>query len=231
MIPTHKPPIPRDFETPPAPFRKQPRDDSKDEPRESQMPGMPNDVSESDSAGVALRRVHPVAGPRILDHVAVAAKPDVEAVEGVIKNRQPDAKQVPDPDDEREAGKKRNLLGICLGPAGGKRIGNKMLNQKCADRDRRRLRNAAAAAGRNAPVRLARRPRRVGCRPAVRIVLLSPRRRFLVAPKVNREPFIMLARDERSQGGDSSSAANLSKHQMKLNHQGHEAPPRKSLIS
>src|ERR1051326_1116637 len=53
-------------------------------------PGVPQDVSESDDSGPALRRVHPVAGPRIVADIRLAPIPDVEAIERVIKEGEPD---------------------------------------------------------------------------------------------------------------------------------------------
>ena len=47
---------------------------------EAQVPGVPDDIDKRDRARPALRRIHPVAAPRIFCEVAVAAVPDVEAV-------------------------------------------------------------------------------------------------------------------------------------------------------
>src|SRR5579862_1464521 len=59
-------------------------------PTEAQMPGVPHDVEEGDAAGPALQSEHPVAGPGIICDVTLAPEPDIEAVEGVIEDGQPD---------------------------------------------------------------------------------------------------------------------------------------------
>src|SRR5882672_10128761 len=64
------------------------------DPGKAHRPRMPNDVGKSDAAGPALRRVHPVAAPGIGDRVSVAAVPNVETVECVKRDRQPDPKQL-----------------------------------------------------------------------------------------------------------------------------------------
>ena len=60
---------------------------------EAQVPGVPHDVAEGDGAGPALEGGHPVAGPGIVADIALAAEPDVEAVERMIKDGQPDPEQ------------------------------------------------------------------------------------------------------------------------------------------
>ena len=49
---------------------------------------------ECDAAGPALRCVHPVAGPGIFANVPLAAIPDVETIQRVECDRQPDSKQL-----------------------------------------------------------------------------------------------------------------------------------------
>src|ERR1700693_2251838 len=46
-------------------------------------PRMPDDVGEGDTAGPALRGVHPVAGPGIFDRIPIAAVPDIKTIERV----------------------------------------------------------------------------------------------------------------------------------------------------
>lgn len=47
---------------------------------------MPADVDEGDETGVALERVQPIFDPGIGGDVGIAAEPDVDAVEAVVKN-------------------------------------------------------------------------------------------------------------------------------------------------
>ncbi len=77
---------------------------------------------------------HPVAGPGIVGDVALAAEPDVEAVERVVENRQPDPEQL-QIENERKAGEQFDLLGVRAGPAGGERVGDEVLNQERAYRN------------------------------------------------------------------------------------------------
>src|SRR4029077_14555950 len=63
-----------------------------------------------------------------------AAIPDVEAVEGVVENRQPDAKQF-QTYNEGEAGEQFHLLGVGCGAARGKGIRDEVLDQEGANRD------------------------------------------------------------------------------------------------
>jgi len=101
---------------------------------EAQMPCVPNYVEKNNSARPALGGKHPVAGPGIFGYVALAAKPNVEAVKRVIKNRQPNPEQL-QIEDEREARKQFDLFGIRGGSSRCKRIRDEVLDQKCTDRD------------------------------------------------------------------------------------------------
>src|SRR5579863_810318 len=96
------------------------------------MPGMPDHVKECDGAGPALRVVHPVACPRVIGDIALAAIPDVKPIERVVENRQPDAEQF-QAYDKREAAQQFDLFGISRGSAGREGIGNEVLNKKRAD--------------------------------------------------------------------------------------------------
>src|SRR6266478_8345619 len=98
------------------------------------MPGMPHDVEESDATCPALDGEHPVSRPGIVGNVAFTAKPDVEAVEGVVKNGQPNPKQL-QVKNKREAGEQFNLLGVSTRPSSSECIGNEMLDQERAYRD------------------------------------------------------------------------------------------------
>ena len=98
-------------------------------PAKAQMPGVPYDVEKSDAAGPALGSEHPVARPGIVGDIALAAVPDIKAVEGVVENRQPDPEQL-QIEHKRKAGEQFHLLGVCPGAPGGERIGDEVLNQK-----------------------------------------------------------------------------------------------------
>ena len=103
-------------------------------PQHAHGVNVPADVDEGDQAGPTLRGVHPVAGPRILGDVAFAAEPDVEAVNGVIEERNIDA----DPLEhlgEGKSGEELDLFGIGMRAIGGEGIGNEMLDQERPDRN------------------------------------------------------------------------------------------------
>ena len=98
----------------------------------SQVPGVPDHVEERDRAGPALRRVHPVARPRIRGYIAFTAKPDVEAIEGVVTDWNPNPEQFKK-EDERHATQELDLFCVGAGTFGGKRVRDKVLDQKQAD--------------------------------------------------------------------------------------------------
>ena len=95
----------------------------------AQMPGVPDDVEKNDAAGPALGGEHPVASPGVVGYIALAAEPDVETVQGVVENRQPDPEQL-QVENKREAGEQFDLLGVRPRAPGSERIGDEMLNQK-----------------------------------------------------------------------------------------------------
>src|SRR5207245_9981981 len=95
---------------------------------EANMPGMPAHIEEGNGAGPALRGIHPVAGPGILANIRVAAIPDIEAVEGVKENREPDAEQFQH-DDKGETGQKFDLLRVRRRTIDRESIGHEVLNQ------------------------------------------------------------------------------------------------------
>src|SRR5215470_11255454 len=98
-------------------------------------PGMPHDVSERDDAGPALRRVHPVAGPGILADIRFAAPPDVKAVEGMERDRNPYAEQLKS-GYKREAAQETHLARIRSRAAGCHGVRNEdVFEQECADRN------------------------------------------------------------------------------------------------
>src|SRR6266849_3181668 len=86
-------------------------------------PRMPDDVGEGNAASPALRRVHPVPAPGIRNRVPVAAVPDIESVERVERDRQPDPKQLKK-EHEGKIAEKAYLPGISIGAADGGRVGN-----------------------------------------------------------------------------------------------------------
>ena len=101
---------------------------------ETQVPGVPDHVKERDRAGPALRRVHPVARPGIRPDIAFAAKPDVEAVEGVVADGNPNPEKLQQ-EDEGDAAQEFDLLGVGAWALGGKRVRDKVLDQKQPNRD------------------------------------------------------------------------------------------------
>src|SRR5213080_4986686 len=68
-----------------------------------EMSGVPDHVEEGDGAGPALRSEHEIAGPGIIRNVAFSAIPNVEAIQRVIENGQPDSEQL-QIKDKRKAG-------------------------------------------------------------------------------------------------------------------------------
>ena len=61
---------------------------------EAQEIGVLHHVDERDDAGPALRGVEPVARPGIIGDVGLALIPDIDAVEAVVKDRNPDEEQL-----------------------------------------------------------------------------------------------------------------------------------------
>src|SRR5467141_2677270 len=101
---------------------------------EAQMPGVPDHVEEGDGAGPALRSEHEIAGPGIIRNVAFSAIPNVEAIQRVIENGQPDPEQL-QIKDKRKAGEEVDLLGVGSWTAGCKGIRDEVLDEKKADRN------------------------------------------------------------------------------------------------
>src|SRR5258706_3521286 len=86
--------------------------------REPHRPRMPDDIGEGNAASPALRCIHPVAGPGIRNRVSVAAVPNVETIQSVECDRQPDPKQL-QKKYQGKARQKSHLLCISLGSADG----------------------------------------------------------------------------------------------------------------
>src|ERR1700693_1893739 len=98
------------------------------------VPGVLDDIKKRDAAGPALGGEHPVASPGIIRNVALAAEPDVEAVKGVVENRQPDPEQF-EVENEGKARQEFDLLGVRGRAAGGECVGDEMFDQERADRN------------------------------------------------------------------------------------------------
>src|SRR5258708_3660474 len=97
-------------------------------------PLVPADIKEGDASGPALGPVHEVAGERIIADVRLAPEPDVEAIERMVEQRQIDAEQL-QKRYKRQAGEKFHLVRVSMRAVSGKRVGNKMLDQKGPDRN------------------------------------------------------------------------------------------------
>src|SRR5580704_218084 len=89
-------------------------------------------IDEGDNSRPALRGIKPVALPRVCAEVGVAAPPDVNAVQSVVEDRNPDEENL-HRENEREAVQKRDLSAIGLGSVKGLEVRNEVLEQKCAD--------------------------------------------------------------------------------------------------
>src|SRR5207245_10337004 len=76
---------------------------------EAQMPCVPHHVEEGNGTRPALRSKHEVTGPGIVCNVALSAIPNVEAVQRVVKNGQPDSEQI-QIKEKRKAREQFNLL-------------------------------------------------------------------------------------------------------------------------
>ncbi len=113
--------------------------------------GVPQDVDECDSTRPPLRRVHPVAAPRIRTNIPVSAIPDVEPVERVKQNRQPDPEQFKK-EHQRQVRQKADLACVSIRPSDGRRVRNQnMFKQEGADRDDPREGMQPAQRKRNIP--------------------------------------------------------------------------------
>src|ERR1700752_2200924 len=97
--------------------------------RKPHRPRVPDDVGESDAAGPALRRVHPISGPGICDRVSVATVPNVETVERMEGHRQPNPKELKE-EDKRKIGEKTHLPGVRVRAADRGGVGNQNMFEK-----------------------------------------------------------------------------------------------------
>src|ERR1700678_3319477 len=120
-------------------------------------PRVPQDVSEGDAASPALRGVHPVAAPGILNRVPISAIPDVKTVERMKRNGQPDAKQF-QKEHQRQIRQKAHLAGISIRSGDGGRVRDQnMLEQERPHANTPRKEKHPPQNKRNAPTRAQRR--------------------------------------------------------------------------
>src|SRR5271169_3472225 len=97
------------------------------------MISMLHHVGERDDAGPALRSVKPVARPGISADVGRALIPDVDAVEPVVKNRNPDEEQF-QKKNERQAVQKLDLFSVGDRAFEGFGIRDEVFEKKSSDR-------------------------------------------------------------------------------------------------
>ena len=79
--------------------------------REAQGVSVLHHVDERDNAGPALRGVEPVTSPRVIGNVGFALIPNINAVEAVVEDRNPDKEQLQQK-NEGQAVQKLDLLSI-----------------------------------------------------------------------------------------------------------------------
>src|SRR5207237_1760158 len=101
---------------------------------EAQMPCVPHHVEEGNGTRPALRSKHEITGPGIICNVALSAIPNVEAIQRVIENGQPDSKQL-QIKDKRKAGRKFYLFGERSRTTRRKRIGDEVLDAQTPARN------------------------------------------------------------------------------------------------
>src|ERR1017187_1855551 len=101
---------------------------------EAQKVSMLHHEDERDDAGPALRRVEPVARPWVIANVGLALIPDVDAIEAVVEDRNPDEEQF----EEKNSGQavqKLDLLAVGDGTFEGFSVRNEVLEKKGPDGD------------------------------------------------------------------------------------------------
>ena len=101
---------------------------------EAQIISVLHHVDERDDAGPALRGIEPVAAPRISREVSLALIPDINAVEAVIENRNPDKEKL-EQKNSGQAIQKLNLFSIGDRTFEGFRIRDEVFEKKCSDRN------------------------------------------------------------------------------------------------
>src|ERR1700692_82489 len=97
--------------------------------REAQMIGVLHHVDQRNDAGPALRGVEHVASPRVSRNIVLSLIPDVDAVETVIKNRNPDEEQL-QKKNSGQAIQKLNLLAISQRAFEGFGVRDEMFEKK-----------------------------------------------------------------------------------------------------
>src|SRR5208282_781248 len=99
---------------------------------EAQIISMLHHVDERDDASPALGAVKPIALPRIIDDVGVALIPDVDAVEAVVKDRNPDKEQL-QKKNSGQAIEKLDLLAVSLNAFEGFGVRDEMFEKEGSD--------------------------------------------------------------------------------------------------
>ena len=99
---------------------------------EAQVVRVLGDVDEGNNAGPALGRIKPVAGPGIIADVGLPAPPDVDAIQGVVEDRDPDAEQL-QTHDEGQAIQKLDLGPVSVRALESLGVRNEVFKQKQAD--------------------------------------------------------------------------------------------------
>ena len=89
-------------------------------------------INEGDDTGPALRCVKPVTGPRIIGDIAIAAIPDIDAVEAVVENRNPDEEKLQQK-NTGQAIEKLDLLSVGDGAFEGLGVRDEMFEKKGSD--------------------------------------------------------------------------------------------------
>src|SRR5579884_89394 len=101
---------------------------------ESQVIHVLDDVGEGNDSRPALGRVHPIPLPRVSDYVRLAAIPDVDSIQSVIKNRNVD--EAPFQKwNERQRVQKFDLGRVGMRTVRCIRVGDEVLDKKSPDRN------------------------------------------------------------------------------------------------
>src|SRR6476659_6305162 len=95
---------------------------------------MLTDVEDGYQAGPALSNVHPIAGPRIVDDVGLAAQPDIHAVEAVVEDGQEDECPL-EHAHKRQGIEELDLCTVSGGAFECFEVGDEMLDEESANGD------------------------------------------------------------------------------------------------
>src|SRR5208282_186907 len=101
---------------------------------EAQEVGVLHNKNERDDPGPAMRGVKPIAGPGIVGDIGLALIPDINAVEAVVGDGNPDEEQF-EQKNERQAIQKFDLLAIGQWAFEGFGVRDEVFEQKSADGD------------------------------------------------------------------------------------------------